>query len=312
MGTSMADSIHFDVGQSIKSSSETWYKILQVLGTGGNAVTFLALCTSGESKGITFAIKVFRKLSRDDRRESFLREVDFLKKCDHPAVMRIYDSGVFVSKSPFAELHYPFVVAEYLPHRLYDVMRGNQATIPEKLSHALQLISALRFLSSLTPQVVHRDIKPQNIFVKGRACVLGDFGLMKLLDHATEEDRAFYKESVGPGMPFYYRTPELISYAAGGSPITTKSDVFQLGLVLAELFTGRNPAKRPTDFLEPLELEPLGAIPGGLGGLIAPPLNRMLTTDPTLRPSADQVMDAWQGAFNIAAEKSLDLNGKVF
>src|SRR5580765_305745 len=102
MGTSMADSIHFDVGQSIKSSSETWYKILQVLGTGGNAVTFLALCTSGESKGITFAIKVFRKLSRDDRRESFLREVDSLKKCDHPAVMRIYDSGVFVSKSPFA------------------------------------------------------------------------------------------------------------------------------------------------------------------------------------------------------------------
>lgn len=308
----MTDSIHFDVGQSIKSASETWYKILQVLGTGGNSVTFLAFCTSGDSKGVSFAIKIFRKLSRDDRRESFLREVEFLQSCEHPSVMRIYDSGEFISKSALTEFRYPFVVAEYLPYRLYDVIRGNQASITEKLSHALQLISALRFLSNLTPQVVHRDIKPQNIFVKGRACVLGDFGLMKLLDQTVDDDLEFYKESVGPGMPFYYRTPDLISYAKGESEITTKSDVFQLGLVLAELFTGWNPAKRPADFLEPLELEPLGTISGGLGGLIAPPLNRMLTVDPEERPSADQIMDDWQGAFNVAAEKALELNGAVF
>jgi serine/threonine protein kinase len=85
----------------------------------------------------------------------------------------------------------------------------------KKLSYVLQLLSALNYLAALTPQVVHRDIKPQNIFVKGGSAVLGDFGLMKLLDGNAEADREIFKESVGPGMPFYYRTPPMISRRFG-------------------------------------------------------------------------------------------------
>jgi hypothetical protein len=70
--------------------------------------------------------------------------------------------------------------------------------------------------------------------------VLGDFGLMKLMDGQGEEDRDVFKESVGLGMPFFYRTPDLISYAKNEADISPKSDVFQLGLVLTELFTSRN------------------------------------------------------------------------
>jgi len=47
--------------------------------------------------------------------------------------------------------------------------------------------------------VVHRDIKPHNIFVKGASAVLGDFGLMKLLDGNAEADREIFEESVGQG-----------------------------------------------------------------------------------------------------------------
>ena len=59
--------------------------------------------------------------------------------------------------------------------------------------------------------------------------MLGDFGLMKLLDDTNVEDREIFKESIGPGMPFYYRTPDLVAYAKNEAQLTVKSDVFQLG-----------------------------------------------------------------------------------
>ena len=107
----MADEFFLDVGQSIQSESQVWYKNLQVLGTGGNAVTFLAVATSGSFRGVLFAVKVFRKLSKPERRNSFLLEVKFLQQCDHPGVMRVFDQGVF-------QKQHPFFVAEYLPNTL--------------------------------------------------------------------------------------------------------------------------------------------------------------------------------------------------
>jgi len=127
----------------------------------------------------------------------------------------------------------------------------------------------------------------------------------------VEPDREIFKESVGPGMPFFYRTPDLIAYAKGEADITPKSDVFQLGLVVAELFTGRNPAKRPQGYLDPLEMEPLGVIPGGLSGQVAPLINRMLNVDSNSRPDAAALLDPWQGVFQNAAERAHALEGKV-
>lgn len=302
----MADYFHADVGQGIHATSGHWYQCVQHLGTGGNAVTYLVVGTSGPYEGVLFALKVFRKLSQIARRERFLKEIEFLLSANHPSLMRVYDSGLFGREK------YPFVVAEFLPQRLYDVIRSDTATTALKISYALQLLSALAYLSSLNPKVIHRDIKPQNVFVKGRSCVLGDFGLMKLIDGTVEQDREIFKDSVGPGMPFFYRTPDLIAYAKNESDLTTtKSDVFQLGLVLTELFTGRNPAKRPDAPLDPLVLEPVGTIPGGMSGSIATLLNRMLILDPAARPDALSLIDGWQGVFNTAIERAHALEGKV-
>lgn len=303
----MVDSIYFDIGQSIHSQSNQWYENVQHLGTGGNAVTFLTLCTSGPNKGVLFALKVFRRISDPDRRARFLQEVQFLQGCEHPSVMRVYDSGVFATGGG----KYPFVVAEYLPLRLFDVIRAGDATTAHKISYVLQLLSALQYLAALDPAVVHRDIKPQNVFVKGRSCVLGDFGLMKLIDGQAEKDRDIFKESVGAGMPFYYRTPDLISYARNEADISPKSDIFQLGLVVTQLFTGRNPAKQPANPLDELELEQIGHVPGGLGGQVATLLHLMLEFDPVVRPSAADLMDRWQTVFGTARERAHSLDGHV-
>lgn len=310
----MSDALFLPPGKALQAATGAWYRIVQRLGAGGAAVTYLVVCTEGANTGILFALKIFRRLSKPERREAFLKEVQFLKAQNHPAVMRVFDEGLFTYHVDGVQNEYPFVVAEYLPQTLYLVIRSGSADVAERISMAAQLLAALVFLEKSTPQAVHRDIKPQNIFVKGRACVLGDFGLMKLLDGADEEDKEVLKESIGPGMPFYYRTPDLVAYAKNEASLSIKTDVFQLGLVLAELFTGRNPAKRPAadDMLAPVELEPLGACPGRFGGSIAALVRRMLTIDPGHRPSASQVMDGWLGLFREVCEETHGIEGRVF
>lgn len=300
----MADHFQFDPWKSIKADSGTWYKAIQLLGVGGNAATFLALCTSGPRKGLFFAIKVFRKLSKPERKQSFLEEAKYLRTCDHPSIMRLFDEGTYYD-------HNPFIVLEYLPKTLTDVMRGG-CRIIDKISYAMQLTSAIGYLSGQEPPVVHRDIKPGNIFIKGDACVLGDFGLMKRLDHTGEEDKSILKESIGAGMPYYYRTPDLVDYLLGKAALSSKTDVFQLGLVLAHLFTGRNPHIAKEDFTAPIELEHLGTIPGEFGASIAGLIRRMLILDPSKRPAASELEDGWQGVFHDSVELARKLEGRVF
>jgi serine/threonine protein kinase len=302
------DSFRLDIGQSLQANSGCWYRNLQVLGTGGNAATHLVVATSGPNKGVPFAAKVFRRLSKPERRESFLKEFQFLRTCNHPSIMRVLDEGIFY------DVH-PFLIAEYLPNTLNKVIRAGTSSLTSKVSFTLQLLSALSYLSSLDPPVIHRDIKPENIFVKGFSCVLGDFGLMKHAQSNVEDDLSAFKESLGAGMPFRYRTPDLVAYLTNGTTPTPKSDVFQLGLVVAELFTGKNPLRfSPSDdpFSAPIELNPLVRIPGALSAGIANLISRMLELDPQSREAAAKFLDPWLGVFSDASIRSHALEGRIF
>ena len=304
----MVDSIRLNFGQGLVSKSENSYKTLQPLGKGGNASTFLVLATSGQYHGQLFALKVFRRLSKPERRESFLKEIEFLASCSHPAIIRVFDEGVYKDR-------FPFVVAEYLPMTLRRLMKA-RTSIVVKLSFTLQLLSALRYLGALSEPVIHRDIKPENIFVKDRTCVLGDFGLLKRLRGETGDDREFFKQSVGPGMPRWYRTPDLVAYAKGEASLESigRSDIFQLGLVLAEMFTQTNPGVQPknNDFLASVELNDLGGIAGALGPMIAELLTQMLEMNPSRRATIDTLLRLLQGLFEDAARRRNALEGDVF
>jgi serine/threonine protein kinase len=155
------------------------------------------------------------------------------------------------------------------------------------MAYAIQLLSALEYLSLPAIIVVHRDIKPANVFIKGGSCVLGDFGLMKRLSVNRELDQELLEISVGPRMPRNYRTPDLVEYYKGGPVPTEKSDVYQLGLLFAEMFSGTNPQKPMTtyDFAEPVELRGF-FIEGGLGKPIKDLIEPMLRSDPAERPAA--------------------------
>ena len=297
------DHFEFEIWQGFQADSGVWYRAIELLGFGGNAATFLSYCTTPPRKGTLYAAKVFRRRSKPERRESFLQEGEFLKGCAHDSIMRVADSGTYKEN--------PFLLCEYLPLTLADIMRRNP-TLVQKVSFSIQLLCGLTYLSDLVPPAVHRDIKPDNIFVKGGSCVLGDFGLLKRLDGHYEEDREILKESLGPGMPKYYRTPDLVDYYNNVSIITAKSDVFQLGLVLAKLFTGWNPCIEAKDFAEPVKLFPLKSIEGEFGASIAALLNRMLEFDVEKRPTATQIIDGWEGLFREVVNRTVQLEGKAF
>lgn len=260
-------------------------------------------------KGSLFALKIFQRVSDQDRLKKFFDEVTFLEWCDHPSIMRVYDSGSLKAQGN----NHPFVVMEYLPSHLQNEMRRNMLDIPAKVSIATQLLSALSYLSSLEHKIIHRDIKPQNIFIKGNTCVLGDFGLMKVLkiedEKSKEEDRNDMSSYIG--MPFYYRTPDLVSYTKGESDLTTNSDIFQLGLVLAELFTGKNPCKVTNSKLDPVELYPLGKIPGDFSKRINRAIQKMIKHNPEERDSLESLLDHWTGVFQSVSNIVHQLNGRV-
>jgi serine/threonine-protein kinase len=273
-------------GASVVSWRDVTYVKIGNLGSGGSSDAYLTLATSGPRRGIAFAVKIFKALSREEWRLNFMREVHVLRDCDHPAIMRVFDEGLYRDE-------YPFVVMEYLPETLSKAMQAGGLADEDQLSVVMQLLSALNYLSRRDPPVVHRDIKPSNIFLKKGSCVLGDFGLILQVGEAEQPERGKGAAQPVPEMARNYRTPELVSYHNGGPRPPPKSDLFQLGLVAAELFTGKNPLlpDRPE---KPLRMQAISEVPGPLGAPIRSLLEQMLIAETAQRPSASDLLGKWQ------------------
>lgn len=311
LASTMSDSHQpiIETGYRLSAKSKRFYRVIQPLGKGGNSTVYLVQTSEGPFRGVLFALKLFHNVDDPVRLQRFDIESIFLQKCDHPAIMRIYDTGVYMHSEGDVHTELPFAVVEYLPKTLHDAMRVNMSVV-EKLSLSLQLLSGLAYLAS--HNAAHRDIKPQNIFVRGRSAVIGDFGLLKLFTGDNKEDSEVALKSDGPRMPRYFKTPDLVSYAFHGATLTPKTDVFQLGLVLAQLFTGTNPLIYNKDFRAPITLTPLKEIPGSQGKTIEWLIQKMLEQDPEKRPTAESILDGWEGVFRETVRICHQLEGAIF
>jgi serine/threonine protein kinase len=273
-------------GESLVSWRDATYQKIANLGSGGSSNAYLTLATSGPNKGIAFAIKV---LAREDWRLNFMREIHVLRTCDHPAIMKVVDEGVYLDR-------FPFLVMEYLPQTLSKALQAKSLVDEQRLNIVMQVLSALSYLSRREPPIVHRDIKPSNIFLKAVTCVLGDFGIIVQVDetklHRAEESA---RKDV-PEMARRYRTPELVAHHNGGPSPQPISDVFQLGLVAAEMFTGKNPLV-PDNSGQPIKLNKIDDIQGPLGPTIKELIEQMLAEDKANRPTASKQLSAWQGLY---------------
>jgi serine/threonine protein kinase len=283
------------LGDAVVSWRDVTYVNIGRAGEGGSSEVYLALATSGPRRGVTFAVKIFTAVDRDEWRVNFMREVHVLRDCDHPAIVKVFDEGMYHDR-------YPFFVMEHLPDTLLKSMRAGNLPDRTKLTIVMQLLSAVNYLSRRDPPAVHRDIKPSNIFLKGGACVLGDFGLIFQVEGPGRGVAGAGKRSGVAEMARSYRTPELVAYHNGGPKPSPASDVFQLGLVAAELFSGTNPLL-PDSAEKPLRVQPVAPIQGPYAEPIRSMLGQMLIQETDQRPSASDLLSRWQELFLTLRKK---------
>jgi serine/threonine protein kinase len=289
------DHFFLDHLQSVKGTN-AWYYNQRFLGRGGNGTAFLVTCSSGPNVGMQFVLKVFHKISDTTRREAFLKEIGHLRSLSHPAITRIFDEGTFKVK---AGIEYPFAVIEYVPVTARTLLVSEQIDRLRAIRIGLNCLSAIDCLHNATPPLIHRDIKPENILISEMGAKLADFGLVKVLDDLqAKEDVDVLGGSQWPGMPFRYRSPELVQRALDHTTVIgTASDIYQFGTVLYELLTGFNPQRQPKNVTDPIELD-LREIRGDQGAKLDYLIKGMLAEVPAHRSTANTCL----GRLNIIHE----------
>ncbi len=202
---------------NLRSLRREDFRLELLLGLGKTSQVYLARAPDGTE----VALKLPRKEIREDERlaQMFAQEVRLSMGLNHPYVLRGLAGKPFGSGA--------FVALEYMPDGTLDtLLRQGRLDQERALSILTQLLEALIYLHGRG--IVHQDIKPANVFMKGDVAKLGDFGVARTQDHPDPLERA--------GSPFYM-APELFS----GNPATAASDAYSLGVLAYELLTGKRP-----------------------------------------------------------------------
>jgi serine/threonine protein kinase len=220
------------------------YELLEHLG-GGMADVFRA-CNLKNGKIV--AVKILKPAYAADQemKDRFLEEARTAVQLDHPHIVNVFDSG--------EEGGRPYMVMEFLRGEdLRAAIRdGRTGQLIDKLCLGLQIADALQYVHE--HDIIHRDIKPDNIRLSGSGVIrLIDFGVAK-------SEASVLKTRVGyvVGTPFYMAPEQLMG-------TTTKLvDIYAFGLVMFEMLTGLRPVDGGTNeevqfqiLKRPLDLEPL-------------------------------------------------------
>jgi serine/threonine-protein kinase len=199
------------------------YRLDAQIGTGGMSAVYRAFDTVLERQ---VAIKLMHREIADDsdQLERFRREARAVARLKNPHVVGVIDAGEDEGN--------PYIVLEYVRgETLKDrIRRHGRLPVAEAVAYAIEVARALQ--AAHERQIVHRDVKPQNVLIdeEGTAKVT-DFGIARSLaeEGLTADGRVLGTTD--------YVSPE----QALGRPVTGQSDIYSLGVVLFEMLTGEVP-----------------------------------------------------------------------
>ena len=195
------------------------YRILGRLGKGGMGEVYRA---NDLRLGQTVALKFLPETTAKDpgMLARFYNEVRIARQVTHPNVCRVFDIGD-VDGQPFISMQ--FVDGENLASLL---LRIGRLPADKAVEMSRRLCAGLAAAHS--QGVLHRDLKPANIMIDGRGqAIITDFGLAGLAEEIQGAD-------IHSGTPAYM-SPEQLA----GKEVSVKSDIYALGLVMYEMFTGK-------------------------------------------------------------------------
>jgi serine/threonine-protein kinase len=246
--------------------------IYKELGRGGMGRVYLA---REELSGQHAAVKVLAaELAQDEGfLHRFQREIETLSQLDHPGIVRFYEAG--------CEGLLYYYAMEYVAGQSLEEVLLDQHRLPwkEVLDIALQICPALKHVHD--HGIIHRDLKPPNILLTTDGQVkLTDFGIAKVFasSHLTATGGV-----VGTAE---FLSPE----QAAGKPVSKRSDLYSLGVVLYTLLTGRTPFEG-SNFLDLLhkhrygQFDPPAKVTEDVPYELDEVVCKLLEKDPADRPS---------------------------
>ena len=199
------------------------YELIEKIGEGGMGIIYKAKCHL-LNRFVT--VKILKEeLNKDENfLRRFKREAISIGSLSHPNIVNVYDVGT--------ENNLNFIVMEYIDGKTLKQIikeKGRLSSL-STIEIALQISKALECAHK--NNVIHRDIKPDNILITNNNMVkVTDFGIATVTDSQT-----ITKDNKVTGSVHYF-SPE----QAQGRPVDSRSDLYSLGIVMYEMITGRVP-----------------------------------------------------------------------
>lgn len=299
---------------SLEGSVLGSYQIVKLLGQGAMGRVYLA-------RHVKLGRQVALKMLRSEHArnplliERFFQEARTVNEINHEHIVEIID---FVEDfDPLGNKRAYFVMELLSGNSLADLLRRGPLPIRRILSIVRQICSALEAAHKVG--VVHRDIKPDNIFIIERSGVptfikLLDFGVAKLVKRIGTSPAQETMDGVIIGTPAYM-SPE----QAAGKPADHRADVYSVGVVFYEMLMGRPPfdgegfgqlvVQIVTEQPPPLAAESIGGepIPDALRNIVVSCLEK----DPSRRPNSMAQLSDALAPFSINSRQTVEIQRRA-
>jgi eukaryotic-like serine/threonine-protein kinase len=202
------------------------YEIAELIGRGGTADTYRA---ADSTLGREVALKILVDRS-DDTNGRLLSEARAMARLSHPRIVGVYDAG--------KDGNVYYIVMELLRGKPLSSMRSGELGYEQALGYVAEVLDALDYAA--TQGVVHRDVKPSNIMIveNEKHVKLMDFGLARRVSDVTAATES--GQIVGT---ISYLAPERFL----SKPADVRSDLYSVGVVMYEVFTGTLPFRNNRD-----------------------------------------------------------------